>query len=355
MPDLTWTRAGLVIGAYIVISLASLSIFSLPAIGSTDAANITINSSLVHLGDDGSSRWASYGPPVGTSWQMPFSLQLNPSAATLSIWLADVDYKDSLFVNNTFVGYLANTAPYNDLSVGGTWQVSLGTGVLRSGTNSIKISVEQQGSNYDDIGFGTISLSVAFAPPQPGMSWSGFVSDTVDLLTNLPRFSPPGTSAVTLDVGMIKQISSQIGEAVPELEAAIQSLTGGPIVTAACPVDIVITDPSGKRLSSSLQEIAGAQYEVLPGDGDEPWKVCSFDRGAWLDGAYQIEVVPESGADPNALFSLFVIDPLTQELIVLANGQEIGTEPQFFSVPEPATLSLLAMGVMAAVLRRRRR
>jgi len=79
----------------------------------------------------------------------------------------------------------------------------------------------------------------------------------------------------------------------------------GVIIQAHSPVDLKITDPKGLVISKQINQIPGAVYleEDTDGDGDLDDWVGILDRKL---GNYQIEVIPDQGADLSETYSLDV-------------------------------------------------
>ncbi|MEN6342839.1 MAG: YiiX/YebB-like N1pC/P60 family cysteine hydrolase [Methanospirillum sp.] len=80
-------------------------------------------------------------------------------------------------------------------------------------------------------------------------------------------------------------------------------LFGSLIISTDCPVEIIVTDPSGKTISNESSQIPDAYYfhTDLNGDGN-------IDDGVYIqnrtDGRYSIRVVPEPGASLNDTYTL---------------------------------------------------
>jgi hypothetical protein len=74
---------------------------------------------------------------------------------------------------------------------------------------------------------------------------------------------------------------------------------------ARCPVDLIVTDPNGLRLTKQECQIPDALYEESDIDGDGDLDDCFFIPSA-KPGQYLIQVVPEPNALPDETFSLEV-------------------------------------------------
>jgi PKD repeat protein len=87
------------------------------------------------------------------------------------------------------------------------------------------------------------------------------------------------------------------------------SLVGEPmfVVTAYSPVDIVVTSSQGDIVSKTVNQIPTAQYleQDFDGDGEMDDRVIISDP---MTGGYTVQVVPETGADPNTEVTLIVQD-----------------------------------------------
>jgi hypothetical protein len=112
---------------------------------------------------------------------------------------------------------------------------------------------------------------------------------------------------------------------------------------AKSPVDIVITDPDGLRISKQFNEIPGATYtEVdLDGDGDLDDLVRIPDRKL---GDYLITVVPEPGALPTDTYTLEV--SLFGEVVTIAENVQISDIPV-----QPYVIVSTATGIIPPTIR----
>jgi len=106
-------------------------------------------------------------------------------------------------------------------------------------------------------------------------------------------------------------------------------------ITAACPVDLIITDPDGLTIDKQSTEIPGATYIVtdLNGDGDLDDRIIIPNR---KKGDYQIAVIPEHGAENSDTYTLDVSTVNTS--IVLAENVQISDIPdQTYTVESAET------------------
>jgi len=112
--------------------------------------------------------------------------------------------------------------------------------------------------------------------------------------------------------------------------------------TAKSPVDIIITDPDGLRISKQLNEIPGATYiEIdLDGDGDLDDQIRIPDRKI---GDYIIMVIPEPDALPTDTYTLEV--SLFGESIIIAENVQISDIPT-----QPYTITSTETGIIPQIL-----
>jgi hypothetical protein len=94
---------------------------------------------------------------------------------------------------------------------------------------------------------------------------------------------------------------------------------------ARCPVDLIVTDPDGLRLTKQESQIPDALYEESDTDGDGDIDDCFVIPNA-KPGQYLIQVVPEPNALPDETFSLEV--NVDGEPNVLAQDVPIRSIPQ---------------------------
>jgi hypothetical protein len=96
------------------------------------------------------------------------------------------------------------------------------------------------------------------------------------------------------------------------------------VVTATCPVDLVVTSPDGASVSKTRSTIPGATYlEMdLNGDGDPDDQVAIPKAGS---ENYHVAVVPESGSSPGARYSLVASN--AGSLRVLADEVRVSDMP----------------------------
>ncbi|MCX5638805.1 MAG: hypothetical protein NTX52_14100, partial [Planctomycetota bacterium] len=76
-------------------------------------------------------------------------------------------------------------------------------------------------------------------------------------------------------------------------------------ITTFCPVDLVITSPSGAVLSKTQNQILGATYNELDINGDLRMDDIA-EIPVPISGKYAITVVPEDGASPTDIYALVV-------------------------------------------------
>jgi hypothetical protein len=138
---------------------------------------------------------------------------------------------------------------------------------------------------------------------------------------------------------------------------------------AHSPIEFVITDPVGRRvgydpvLGVSYLEIPESDYwrvgSIVSPDGtfvldvDQP---IDFQIGDVLDGAYTLEVFGLASGSWSINLGIDSVSGFNPRQFVFAGTVDMGSYQRFtFPVPEPATLSLLAVGLGAIWLKRRRR
>ena len=158
-------------------------VFTLPALvhggvilADSAQENVVINNNRIHVGDEpdlGSTRFVGWGPFVGTSWEVSFSLPADTNDATLNVESFDVeappDFQDRVLLNGVFVGNLAYAGPPNWYS--GAAAMAVPPNTLHAGLNTLRIeSGYGQGiydtPTYDDFGVGQISLAYI---PEPSV------------------------------------------------------------------------------------------------------------------------------------------------------------------------------------------
>jgi hypothetical protein len=78
-------------------------------------------------------------------------------------------------------------------------------------------------------------------------------------------------------------------------------------IYTTCPVDLEVVDNLGRKVSKTVNEISGANYieTDLDGNGDLDDEIIVPEPNT---GAYYIQVIPDSNADPNAPVTLTIED-----------------------------------------------
>jgi hypothetical protein len=118
-----------------------------------DPGEILINSELIVLGDGGGE---GLGTPTGTNWQDSFEIsQIPDSDPTLSIEYAGADYDNRVYINDVQVGILDDDIEGTDWL---TLDFTVGSEILVTGANTIKIQAGNVGINYDDFAVRQILL-----------------------------------------------------------------------------------------------------------------------------------------------------------------------------------------------------
>ena len=108
------------------------------------------------------------------------------------------------------------------------------------------------------------------------------------------------------------------------------------------PIDIVVTDPDGLRISKQVNEIPGATYSEidLDGDGDLDDQIRIPDRKI---GEYVITVIPEAGALPTDTYTLEV--SLFGIPVIVAKNVQIADIPI-----EPYVIKSTTTGIVLPVI-----
>ena len=96
-------------------------------------------------------------------------------------------------------------------------------------------------------------------------------------------------------------------------------------ITAHCPVDLVVTDPSGLTIRKHSNGIPGATYFEYDfnGDGELEDRIWINERKT---GNYQITVLPDPGASPTDTYGLEVL--ADGESFILAENAPISDTPK---------------------------
>jgi len=139
---------------------------------------LPLNTERVHIGDEpdlGATRFVDWGAFIGTTWEIQFSLPVDPVDAVLFVESFDTeappDFEDKLVLNGTFIDNLSYAGPPS-------WYTSAQTilvpaTILHVGLNTLRIeSGYGQGiydsPTYDDFGVGQINLSYSEGPASGG-------------------------------------------------------------------------------------------------------------------------------------------------------------------------------------------
>ncbi len=72
----------------------------------------------------------------------------------------------------------------------------------------------------------------------------------------------------------------------------------------SCPVDLLVADPNGRKISKTVSEVPNASYAEVDIDGDIGDRIIIPDP---LIGKYSIQVIPEPGALPTETYTLDAI------------------------------------------------
>jgi hypothetical protein len=119
--------------------------------------------------------------------------------------------------------------------------------------------------------------------------------------------------------------------------AALRKLNNKSVViTGLCPIDLKVTDNEGNIISKDANEIPGATYveEDLDGDGDLDDEIIIPEPNT---GAYFIQVIPDSNADPNAPVTLTIEDHGNATILLdEVPVSELPTEPLVVNIDRTA-------------------
>ena len=93
----------------------------------------------------------------------------------------------------------------------------------------------------------------------------------------------------------------------------------------SCPVDLAVTDPSGRAISKQSNDVENAFYgeSFLPGDSADVYDRVILLQA--LPGLYQIRILPDSTARPDDLFSVRCVQQ--GEVVPIALNVRIGDIP----------------------------
>jgi hypothetical protein len=136
-----------------------------------------------------------------------------------------------------------------------------------------------------------------------------------------------------------------------------RDMSGSIIIQGRCPIDLIVTDPDGLCVGKDIRGIPWAYYLKEDSDGDGELEDLIIIRDAKI-GNYNIQIVPDGSALPEDIFSLSVVvgDSTVMTLDNVMVGEISGFGYDFYSpTPEPATLTLLAIGGLFVAGRRFRR
>ena len=110
-----------------------------------------------------------------------------------------------------------------------------------------------------------------------------------------------------------------------EMYMATPGMPGSVSVSAKCPVDLTITNPSGKVISKTADEIPGAIYTQpnVDADGFRDVLVAFQDE---IPGYYHVAVTPKTGALPTDTYTLTAWSP--QKTVTLADKIPVSNIPE---------------------------
>ena len=133
----------------------------------------------------------------------------------------------------------------------------------------------------------------------------------------------------------------------------------GRYIAAMCPVDLVLTDSIGRKISKDLNEIPGAQYFAdLPMSTGDLGALITLPEGDSLGAPYTVSVIGRNGTGPNDTYSLIGAGQDYGGMSIFAANAPIPTQPLTFTwvqIPEPSTLVIAVTCVSFLMTRRRGR
>ncbi len=109
----------------------------------------------------------------------------------------------------------------------------------------------------------------------------------------------------------------------PKIDKAI-------VIRGHSPIEITVSDPLGRRVSPTLNEIPGADYYVFDSDLDgdsEQVVIVPLDS---VLGDVTVEVAPQAGADPDEIVSVVAEYTYYQEPLVLVDSLPLSTVPAMY-------------------------
>lgn len=114
----------------------------------------------------------------------------------------------------------------------------------------------------------------------------------------------------------------------------------GVVFIARCPVDLIVTDPDGLRISKEFNEIPGASYLEVDINGAPGVQIRIPDRKI---GAYIIDVIPKPDALPTDTFTL--------ELSLFGASMIIARNVQISDIPaEPYVVISTETGIIPPII-----
>jgi alpha-tubulin suppressor-like RCC1 family protein/pimeloyl-ACP methyl ester carboxylesterase len=132
-------------------------------------------------------------------------------------------------------------------------------------------------------------------------------SQNMSLLPDAPEVTPLLVTGVKHSAGIKYLLNCPVGVfRTPEPEDAdsIMSALGAQVmkINVKSPVDVVVTSPSGKVITKTGSAVWGATYDEFVDETGDKKKIVSIPFPE--RGAYQIRVVPEPTASPDATFNI---------------------------------------------------
>ncbi len=147
----------------------------------------------------------------------------------------------------------------------------------------------------------------------------------VPMVVKSPKVAPGGLTSANGILDAASIVGSLAGFSMPTGSGINLKLGQAPYAIATgSPVDLLITDPLGRRVGKGFSEIPGTQYIEQDNDGDGDLDdVVLF--GTPAEGTYQVQVIPEPGAPAGSTYTLK--DAVQGTVRVLAKDAPVPAAP----------------------------